>query len=108
MKLRNILKQEKFNGLNKILFFGLAILFVVAAITNKNWFLFFVAFCFAVVGFSPQGNSGNQTKTERMQEVADELEAIKNEDIDSSEETEDVVDDDDTINSTEDDSEDSE
>ena len=81
MKLKNILRQEKFNGLNKILFLGLAVLFIVAAIVNKNWFLVFVAFCFAVVGFSPQNSS--PTKKERMQQVADEVDAVygKNEEV---------------------------
>lgn len=87
VQLKNILRQEKFNKLNKILFFGLAIFFVIAAIINKNLFLAFVAFCFLVVGISPQGTS-TPTKTERMQQVADEVEKVYNNDDNDEEPTE--------------------
>ena len=86
MKLKNILRQEKYNKLNKHLFFGLAILFFIAAIVNKSLFMVFIAFCFAVVGFSPQGAP---TKTERMQQVADEVAAVYGKDEDDEETTED-------------------
>lgn len=105
MKLKNILRQEKFNKLNKILFFGLAVFFVIAAIVNKNWFLVFVAFCFAVVGFSPTGMISTPTKSERMQQVADEVDAVYNSDDDPDEDSKES--DDNTISKA-DDSEDSE
>ena len=107
MKLKNILRQERFNGLNKILMLGVGVLFVIAAIYNKSWVLAFVAACFIIVGFTnnPSAKSGKEAVRENMEKMAEDLESGKYDEIDEIDEDEIDEDDEDEIDEIDEDAE---